>query len=81
MKLILKTDNKNSIARSMALASELNVAAEQRGKIAEDKNNNGEFKKWLLNFKASGPSSFGNAAEWERNEREDRDLPFSELII
>jgi len=78
MELILKTNNKNSIARIMALASELNVAVEQRGKIAEDKNNNEEFKKWLLNFKASGPSSFGDAAEWERHEREDRELPFSE---
>ena len=78
MELILKTNNKNSIARIIALASELNVAVEQRGKIAEDKNRE-ELIKRILDFKSSEPLSFGEPTEWERNEREDRDLPFSEL--
>ena len=77
MELILKTNNKNSIAKIIALASELNVAVEQRGKIAEDKNRE-ELIKRILDFKSSEPLSFGDPAEWERNEREDRDLPFSE---
>ena len=78
MELILKTNNENSISKIIALAKKINVTVEQRGKIIEDKNDKEEFKKWILNFKASGPSSFGDAAEWERNEREDRKLPFSE---
>ena len=78
MELILTTNNKSSIAKIIALASELNVAVEQRGKIAENKNRE-ELIKRILDFKSSEPLSFGEPAEWERNEREDRDLPFSEL--
>jgi len=78
MELILTTNNKSSIAKIIALASELNIAVEQRGKIAENKNRE-ELIKRILDFKSSESLSFGEPAEWERNEREDRDLPFSEL--
>lgn len=33
----------------------------------------------IRNFKASGPSSFGDALEWQIREREDRPLPFDEI--
>ncbi len=33
----------------------------------------------VLNFKASHPSTFGDALEWQKEQREDRDLPFSIL--
>ncbi len=72
MELILTTNNKTSIEKIKALANELDVAIEERGEIKEKKNKE-EFKKFILEFKASGPSSFGDAAEWERREREDRD--------
>jgi len=78
MELILRTDDKSSIAKIIALADELDVFVEQRGKTIDDTSDKESLKKWLLNFKASGASSFGDAAEWERNEREDRDLPFSQ---
>ena len=77
MELILKTNNENSIAKIIALAKKLDVLIEQRDKVVEDKNEKEELKKRILNFKAKGQSSFGDAAEWERNEREDRELPFS----
>jgi hypothetical protein len=77
MELILKSNNENSIAKIVALAKKLNVIVEQQTKVIEDKNEKDELKRRILNFKANGPSSFGDASEWERNEREDRELPFS----
>ncbi|HEY4324941.1 MAG TPA: hypothetical protein VGN20_13180 [Mucilaginibacter sp.] len=77
MELILKTNNKNSIAEIIALAKKLNVTIEQRNKLIEDKNAREELKERILNFNATTPSSFGDPAEWQRSEREDRELPFS----
>jgi len=59
MELILKTNNENSIAKIIALAKKLDVTVEQRGKAVENKSNKEELKNRILNFKASGPSSFG----------------------
>jgi hypothetical protein len=78
MELILKTNNENSIAKIIELAKKLNVAIEQRDKVVEDKKDKESLKNRILNFKANGPSSFGDAAEWQRNERNDREFPFSE---
>ncbi|MFI5138392.1 MAG: hypothetical protein ACHQIM_11260 [Sphingobacteriales bacterium] len=69
MELILKTNNENSIAKIIALAKKLNVTIEQRNKMIDDKKEKEELKNRILNFKAAGPSSFGDAREWERNER------------
>jgi hypothetical protein len=77
MELILKTNNEKSISKIIALAKKLNVVVEQRGKVIEDKNEKEEIIKRILNFKSSVPPSFGDAAEWERDQREDRELPFS----
>lgn len=77
MEIILKTDNAVKVAKVMALAKELNIDVEQRD-INEKSINKEALKKRILNFRAESPSSFGDAAEWERNEREDRTLPFSE---
>ena len=77
MELILKTNNENSIAKIIALAKKLDVAIEQRGKVVDDNDKNEELKKRILNFRAKGRSSFGDAAAWECDEREDRELPFS----
>ena len=59
------------------LAKKLDVVVEQREKTVDEKIKREELIERILNFKASGPSSFGDAAEWQRNEREDRNLPFS----
>lgn len=77
MELILKSNNENSIAKIIALAKKLNVAIEQREKVVESKNEKEDLKKRILSFKAHNASSFGDAAEWQRDDRNDRDLPFS----
>jgi len=76
MELILKTNNENSIAKIIALAKKLNVPVEQRGKEIED-NDKENLKNRILSFKAQNPSSFGDASEWQKNERNDHQLPFS----
>lgn len=77
MELILKSNNENSIAKIIALAKKLNVTVEQKDKVVDDKKEREDLKYRILNFKAQGPSSFGDAAEWQREERKDRELPFS----
>jgi hypothetical protein len=77
MELILKTNNENSLAKIIALAKKLNVAVIQQDKIIENKSEVEELKKRILNFRAKGDSSFGDAVDWQKNERSDRDLPFS----
>jgi len=77
MELILKTNEEKSISKIIALAKKLNVAIEQRRKIVEDENEKEEILKRMLNFKTSSPPSFGDPAEWERDQRKDRELPFS----
>jgi hypothetical protein len=78
MELILKTDNKNSIAKIVALAKELHVSIEQKDLPAHEKSSTEELKDRIRNFRASGPSSFGDPLEWQKETRRDRDLPFSE---
>ncbi|HJP63051.1 MAG TPA: hypothetical protein VJ844_06390 [Mucilaginibacter sp.] len=79
MELILKTNNENSISKIMELAKKLNVSVEQRtedaGYVSTERD---ELKNRILNFKAQNPSSFGDASEWQKNERTDSQLPFSE---
>lgn len=74
MEIILKTNNESSIAKIIALAKKLNVTIEQRGKVIESEKE--ELGKRILSFKAKETSTFGDAIEWQRNERQDRNLPF-----
>ena len=76
MELILKTDNLNKIAKVIAFAKELNIAVEQRDSIKSEKEQRENLKQRILNFKANSPSSFSDAANWEKEQRNDRDLPF-----
>jgi len=75
MELILKSNNEESIARIIALAKKLNVIIEKKN---VDFNNVArvDLKNRILNFKATTSSSFGDAAEWQENQRSDRELPF-----
>ena len=75
MELILTTNNESSIAKIITLAKKLNVTIEQRGNVIESEKE--ELGKRILNFKANETSSFGDATEWQRNERQDRDLSSS----
>jgi len=81
MELTIKTDNENSFAKIIAFAEKLNdVTVEQKNKpTVTDSKEREELLNSILNFKRSTTSSFGDAVEWQRKERKDRDLPFSEL--
>lgn len=68
MEIILKTDNAIKVAKVMTLAKELNIDVELRN-ISEKNVNKEALKKRIINFQAESPSSFGDAAECERNER------------
>jgi len=75
MELILKTNDETSIAKIIALAKELHVVVEKRD--MDQKNEDKEaLRNHLLNFKATGPSSISDPVAWQREQREDRDLPF-----
>lgn len=74
MELILKSNNEQSIAKIIALAKSLNVAIEKK-ETGEKDNDKEAIKKRILNFKGASSSSFGDAFEWQKNERKDRDLP------
>ncbi|MCW5912133.1 MAG: hypothetical protein KIT62_13755 [Cyclobacteriaceae bacterium] len=76
MELILKSNNEQSLAKIIALAKKLNVVIEKQG-VDLDKSAKDSLKKRILKFKADTPSSFGDAAKWEREQRAERELPFS----
>jgi len=76
MELILKSNNEQSIAKIIALAKKLDIAVEEKAiKTAQEAKE--EIKSRILNFKAKSASSFGNINDWQRETREDRNLPFS----
>lgn len=68
MELILKSNKEESLAKIITLAKKLNVVIERKNtdfdKFAMD-----NLKNRVLNFKTSGFSSFGDAAEWEQRQR------------
>lgn len=62
----------------LGLVKRLNIPFKQTpGKVA-DKSVREKAIQRIRNFKAQSPSSFGDALEWQRTEREDRSLPFNE---
>jgi len=74
--LILKSNNQQSIAKVLALAKKLNMTIEQRN-VDADQQEKELLKRRILKFKAKGINPFGDGSEWERKQREDRELPFS----
>ena len=77
MELLLRTDNETSIAKIIALAEKLNVSIERLNSSESHTQEKEILKQRILNFNATTPSSFGDAAEWQNKERLDRELPFS----
>jgi hypothetical protein len=77
MKLILETDNKNKIAKVIALAKQLNITIEQHDSLGKTYIEKNILIDRILNFEAKLPSSFGDAVSWQQEQRQDRDLPFS----
>jgi len=76
MELILKSNNEESLAKIIALAKKLNVVIEKKN-ADFNKTSRVNLKDRILNFEATGSSSFGDAVEWEQHQRSDRELPFS----
>ncbi|MCZ4223267.1 hypothetical protein [Pedobacter rhodius] len=72
MELILKSNNEGSLDKIIALAKRLNVIVERKN---IDFNNAARvnLKNRMLSFKASTPSFFGDAAEWQQHQRSDRE--------
>lgn len=78
MELILKSNNEQSIAKIIALAKKLNVIVEKKDANAVS-NTKDLLKERILNFKSTSSSSFGDAAGWEKEQRE-RNLIISEVV-
>ena len=76
MELVLKSNNEQSIAKIIALAKKLDVTVEQKDVDTEAAAKQ-TLKDRILTFKAGSPSSFGDAASWQKEQREDRDLPIA----
>lgn len=76
MEVILKSNNEEKIAKIIALARKLNIIIEKKDTIV--KNDREAIRSRILNFRSNEPSPFGDGVEWERKQREDRELPFSE---
>lgn len=76
MEVILKSNNEEKIAKILALAKKLNIVVEKKETLDSD-NDREAMRQRILNFKAKGPTPFGDAAQWERYQREERELPFS----
>ncbi|QKJ29349.1 hypothetical protein HQ865_06120 [Mucilaginibacter mali] len=77
MELILKSNNEQSLAKIIALAKRLDVAVVQKDAEVDSSTARDKIKDRILNFKAKGSSSFGDASDWQRQQREDRELPLS----
>lgn len=63
------------MAKILALAEKLNVTIERKDTDTGESDREA-IKHRILNFK-SDTSPFGDAAKWEREQRQDRELPFS----
>jgi hypothetical protein len=74
MQLILKSNNPESLAKIVALAKKLNVVVEKNDADLHDPTKAARRNR-ILNFRAEGVSSFGDASGWGKNQREDRHLP------
>ncbi|MFB0494056.1 hypothetical protein ABID99_000293 [Mucilaginibacter sp. OAE612] len=79
MELILKSDNKQSIAKIIALAKELNVIVEEKSAGTESISREA-LKERILNFRAASESSFGDPVEWQRAQRGDHELDISAIL-
>lgn len=76
MELILKSDSKRKLTAIIALAKKLNISFEQRDEVIHYSNERDKLAERVLNFKAKDLGTITDAAAWEREQRNDRDLPF-----
>lgn len=79
MELILKSDNKQSIAKIIALAKELNIIVEEKSTETESISRE-DLKEQILNSRAASESSFGDPVQRQRAQREDCELDISAIL-
>ena len=78
MTIQLEISNPQDAELILSLVKRLNIPFKQAARRVVDKNEREKAIERIQNFKAQSPSSFGDALEWQRKEREDRALPFNE---
>jgi hypothetical protein len=76
MELVIKSNDEESIQKIIDLARKLNLPVEKKATKVEGSAKE-EARQRFLNFETTEESSFGDAVEWQKQQREDRDLPFS----
>ena len=76
MELVLRADNDEQVSLILAFAKKSNITVENIEVSGKEKADKEALRQRILNFKAASASSFGDAATWEREQREDRNLPF-----
>ncbi len=79
MTLQLEITNPQDAELILSLVRRLNIPFKKTEKKAAEKREREKRRERIINFKAEGPSSFGDALEWQIKEREDRPLPFDEI--
>ncbi|MBC7776711.1 MAG: hypothetical protein H7246_14855 [Phycisphaerae bacterium] len=79
MTLQLEISNPQDAELILNLIRRLNIPFKQTLEKAVAKTEREKAIERIRNFKATEPSSFGDALEWQIKEREDRYLPFDEI--
>ena len=79
MILQLEISNPQDIELILNLARRLNIPFSQTREKLLVKTEREKAIERIRNFKATAPSSFGDALEWQIQEREDRYLPFNDI--
>jgi len=79
MTLQLEISNPQDAELILNLVRRLNIPFKQTSEKAVVKTEREKAIERIRNFKATEPSSFGDALEWQIKEREDRYLPFDEI--
>jgi len=79
MTLQLEISNPQDAELILNLVRRLNIPFKQTREKTVAKTEREEAIERIRNFKATEPSSFGDALEWQIKEREDRYLPFDEI--
>ena len=79
MTLQLEISNPQDAELILNLIRRLNIPFKQTKEKIVAKTEREKAIERIRNFKATEPSSFGDALEWQIKEREDRHLPFDEI--
>ena len=79
MTLQLEISNPQDAELILNLVRRLDIPFKQTREKAVAKTEREKAIERIRNFKATEPSSFGDALEWQIKEREDRYLPFDEI--